>query len=56
MMLDAGDVVLKDLSREELTRFYYFVAENTDHPRVPKSTEEILADFDALFELSKTHS
>lgn len=52
LLADAGEVVLRDLG-EALQQFYYWVAENKDHPRVPKATEEILRDFDRLLESSR---
>lgn len=55
LMADAGDVVERYGDRaEEMDEFYNWLLESGGkHPNVPKTTEEILADFDTTFALSR---
>lgn len=47
LIADAA-AIRETVSVEDLTEFYYWIAERREHPRVPKSAEEILRDFDTL--------
>jgi len=47
LIADAAAVV-ESKTQEQLREFYVWLATNREHPRVPKTTEQILADFEQL--------
>jgi len=53
LIADAAAVVDLELSKEDLERFFYWVAENREHPAMPKTAEEVLQKFETLYPLSR---
>jgi hypothetical protein len=52
LLADAHQVI-ETTPQEELDAFYGWLAEKWDHPAVPKSADEILRDWDRIFQTSK---
>jgi hypothetical protein len=46
LIADAADVAEK---HPELREFYVWLSTNHEHPAVPKTTEQVLADFERVF-------
>lgn len=53
VIADAAAALGLGLLREDLEGFYYWVAENREHPALPKTCEEILARFGDWYRASK---
>jgi hypothetical protein len=53
LIADAAAVVDLELHRDDLDRFYYWVAENREHPGMPRTAEEVLREFERLYPMCR---